>query len=591
MPRKMKKMDSMESVPSRQEVIPGPAVEKKASKAAKPLRLSGEQLSGFEKSFQKKLAAAEELLAEREHLFKMEPTEENSASLESARLEVERQRKRLEKTQSRQAEYDESANTIEEAKEVKAAARRMAKAIDQEPKQEKTDVMSMVKELQETEEQRMMAEEVLGIETPKKRAKKETAPRKNPRQEMVDELVEMESENQKKEASRKEMEDLDREWAERIKRDIEESEGKTAELHSKNMARAENMQKAREIARNALETYKKETLPRLERQEAVEEIRSNIRAERKSAEMDPARKRSLARLKKMEGEHYNIGLRLHDLTGMTPDEAYEKLVLNAGMLGRIRRGLANLANVPTYKLLDEWFETGKKVEALQNEVTGIKPDLGQQIRARGKSQMLEVEEAAEQATDRLYMQENPDVAAIDADYKKGVVRDAEGAVIEDEKKIRAKRPQSRVPARIASTGTPTIEQAVSSRAARVEPIEMEESGRMSDAEVKLAIDAQEYQKSRSAEINTVRKEYLRAAELWNSIQSRLQGTENERLDRLYEVYGTRDIATAYVLDRAFYDMDGDQEAKARLDRADKILGIQEVSPAKKVRPKMVKKAA
>jgi hypothetical protein len=37
-------------------------------------------------------------------------------------------------------------------------------------------------------------------------------------------------------------------------------------------------------------------------------------------------------------------------------------------------------------------------------------------------------------------------------------------------------------------------------------------------------------------------------------------------------------------------MDGDQKAKARIQAADKLLGIEEISP-KKVRPKVTKKAA
>jgi hypothetical protein len=48
MPRKMKKMDSMEAALSRQESVPGPVVEKK------PRRESGKQMETFQKSFQKK---------------------------------------------------------------------------------------------------------------------------------------------------------------------------------------------------------------------------------------------------------------------------------------------------------------------------------------------------------------------------------------------------------------------------------------------------------------------------------------------------------------------------------------------------------
>lgn len=66
--------------------------------------------------------------------------------------------------------------------------------------------------------------------------------------------------------------------------------------------------------------------------------------------------------------------------------------------------------------------------------------------------------------------------------------------------------------------------------------------------------------------------------------------DQKQIKDLNKVFGTKDLATAYVLDRAFYDMDDDQEARARIQKADKILGIEEVSP-KKVRPRVAKKAA
>jgi hypothetical protein len=331
-------------------------------------------------------------------------------------------------------------------------------------------------------------------------------------------------------------------------------------------------------------------LPKLERVEVGERIQANVRAERASAETDPARKRSLAKLKKLEAEHAATGNRLRDLTGMEPEDAYEKLVLNGGFMTRIRRGLAKLANVPTYDLLDSWIESGKKMEEVDREVMGVKPDLMQSLSAKGKRQRIDVEEAAQQATDREFIAENPEVAAIDQDYKSGVVRNAEGGVIQDEKEIRAKRPMSRVPSRKVSMGTGSISDAMS----RAEPVrlyqpEAESPSMPKDVKEEESVTL-EFQKERAADINTVRKEYPRAAELWNSIAARMQGMEQDQLDALQEVFGTRDLATAYVLDRAFYDMDGDQEAKARIAEADKIMGIEEVSP-KKARPKLVKKAA
>lgn len=589
----MKKMDSMEAALSRQESVPGPVVEKK------PRRESGKQMETFQKSFQKKYDQALAKFDDLEHLYKMEPTPENAAALEVARTEAEKYRLRLEKANIHQEDIDDSARVSQENKSVKATINEMADMIDHETKVKKNradvekrqQIDGMLGELKEIEENRMMEEEVLGyVEKPKKRVKKQETVSMNPRQEMVKELVDLENENQKQEIARKEMEDLDKEWAERIKRDIEETEAKTSELQKQRMAKAESMQKAREVSREALEKYKKETLPKLERLEVGERIQENVRAERASAETDPARKRSLAKLKKLEAEHAATGNRLRDLTGMEPEDAYEKLVLNGGFMTRIRRGLAKLANVPTYDLLDSWIESGKKMEEVDREVMGVKPDLMQSLSAKGKRQRIDVEEAAQQATDREFIAENPEVAAIDQDYKSGVVRNAEGGVIQDEKEIRAKRPMSRVPSRKVSMGTGSISDAMS----RAEPVRLYQPEAESPSMPKVVKEEEsvtlEFQKERAADINTVRKEYPRAAELWNSIAARMQGMEQDQLDALQEVFGTRDLATAYVLDRAFYDMDGDQEAKARIAEADKIMGVEELSP-KKARPKLVKKAA
>jgi hypothetical protein len=593
MPRKMKKMDSMEAALSRQESVPGPVVEKK------PRRESGKQMETFQKSFQKKYDQALAKFDDLEHLYKMEPTPENAAALEVARTEAEKYRLRLEKANIHQEDIDDSARVSQENKSVKATINEMADMIDHETKVKKNradvekrqQIDGMLGELKDIEENRMMEEEVLGyVEKPKKRVKKQETVSMNPRQEMVKELVELENENQKQEMARKEMESVEREWAERIKRDSEETEVKTSELQKQQMAKAESMQKAREASREALEQYKTETLPKLERLEVGERIQENVRAERASAETDPARKRSLAKLKKLEAEHAATGNRLRDLTGMEPEDAYEKLVLNGGFMTRIRRGLAKLANVPTYDLLDTWIESGKKLEEVDREVMGVKPDLMQSLSAKGKRQRIDVEEAAQQATDREFIAENPEVAAIDQDYKSGVVRNAEGAVIQDEKEIRAKRPMSRVPSRKVVMGSGGISDAMS----RAEPVRLYQPGAESRSMPKVVKEEEsvtlEFQKERAADINTVRKEYPRAAELWNSIAARMQGMEQDQFDALQEVFGTRDLATAYVLDRAFYDMDGDQEAKARIAEADKIMGIEEVSP-KKVKPRLVKKAA
>ena len=534
--------------------------------------------------------AAESMLKEEKKKQFLKMTGKSDFENARAALEPAKRRERV----TREVAQEKVINDLlkeDERRSVKETISKMADAIDAEPKPEKVDTMALVSELQGIESKRMMEEEVLGyVEKPKKRTKKEEKVSMNPRQEMVQELVDLENENQKQEIARKEMEDLDKEWAERIKRDIEETEAKASELLKQPSAKAESMQKAREVSREALEKYQKEVQSKQERAEAGKRIQANVSAERASAETDPARKRSLAKLKKLEAEHAATGNRLRDLTGMEPEDAYEKLVLNGGFMTRIRRGLAKLANVPTYDLLDSWIESGKKLEEVDREVMGVKPDLMQSLSAKGKRQRIDVEEAAQQATDREFIAENPEVAAIDQDYKSGVVRNAEGGVIQDEKEIRAKRPMSRVPSRKVSMGTGSISDAMS----RAEPVRLYQPEAESPSMPKVVKEEEsvtlEFQKERAADINTVRKEYPRAAELWNSIAARMQGMEQDQLDAMQEVFGTRDLATAYVLDRAFYDMDGDQEAKARIAAADKIMGIEEVSP-KKVKPRLVKKAA
>ncbi|QQR61301.1 hypothetical protein IPH19_02485 [Candidatus Uhrbacteria bacterium] len=609
MPRKMKKFEDVPKMPSRQD-LPGAEQspkKRKESRGQKAERFQAETSSAMkeemeEAALRERLGAmneeqaftaheaAESMLKEEKKKQFLKMTGKSDFENARAALEPAKRRERV----SREVAQEKVINDLlkeDERKSVKETISKMADAIDAEPKPEKVDTMALVSELQDIESKRMMEEEVLGyVEKPKKRAKKQETVSMNPRQEMVKELVDLENENQKQEIARKEMEELDKEWAERIKRDIEETEAKTSELLKQPSAKAESMQKAREVSREALEKYQKEVQSKQERAEAGKRIQANVSAERASAETDPARKRSLAKLKKLEAEHAATGNRLRDLTGMEPEDAYEKLVLNGGFMTRIRRGLAKLANVPTYDLLDSWIESGKKLEEVDREVMGVKPDLMQSLSAKGKRQRIDVEEAAQQATDREFIAENPEVAAIDQDYKSGVVRNAEGGVIQDEKEIRAKRPMSRVPSRKVSMGTGSISDAMS----RAEPVrlyqpEAESPSMPKDVKEEESVTL-EFQKERAADINTVRKEYPRAAELWNSIAARMQGMEQDQLDALQEVFGTRDLATAYVLDRAFYDMDGDQEAKARIAEADKIMGIEEVSP-KKARPKLVKKAA
>lgn len=621
----MKKFEAMEEPVSRQESVPGPA-------KLKP----GTSLETFQKSFQKKYDAAFAKFEESEELYKMEPTEENAAAMEVARAEAERQRIRLQKTENKQEEIDDSARITKERRSVKETVGKMADAIDAEkPKRETSE--DMVKELLDIESARQVEEATPGYQAKpemlSKKQKREAMHQSNVRELIKESGVEIPGQEPEIDVDVT-MEAIDKAWVDRIKRDIEKE--KTP----------------KEIAKAALEAHPEES-EKLERVKAGERIRAHVQAERAAAEMDPARKRSMAKLKKLEAEHEATGQRLRDLTGMSPEDAYEKLVLNGGFMQRMRRGLAKLANVPTYDLLDTWIESGKKMEEVDREIVGTEPDFGHEVRARGlrtradegmatkaaigreearryrevpldlskpvgevsdetlmedvnAQKTKEFNEAIEQSrielvakakakadAERAAMKspEEQEIENIEADFKKGVVRNAEGGVIEDEKQIRAKRPMSRVSGRRVSmsAGGSVVESMAKAESVPVyQPgEEAQEMPRMRKTKVEAPAEENEllkFQKERAADINVVRKEYPRAAEVWNSIATRLQGMEKDQLDGLSEIFGTRDIATAYVLDRAFNDMDGDKAAFARLQEADKILGIEEVSP-KKVKAK------
>jgi len=198
-----------------------------------------------------------------------------------------------------------------------------------------------------------------------------------------------------------------------------------------------------------------------------------------SAESDPYLKEEVKKLNKLQAEQKEISDRLESLTGMTADEAYENLVLKSGFMGRIKRGLASMANIPTYKLLDEWLALSRKTEESQRLIDGVKPDLLQQRRGRyqrakaeGPSEEMLVKRALEREAAREYAEEHgplteeslgldqvnvqeqqssealpemlseedQEIERIAADYKEGIVRDADGEVITDERAIRRPRP-------------------------------------------------------------------------------------------------------------------------------------------------------
>lgn len=556
-------------MPSRQE-IPGPA------KKREPVK----QLDTFRKSFQKKYEEAEAKFLAADARNSMDPTEENAAALESARMEAERQLMRLQKTENRQEEIDDSARISKERKSVKETIGKMADAIDAEqaarPKGQNPE--ELAKELLEIESVRQKEEAVPGYQ-----AKPEMLSKKQKRQaEHLSTINELVDESGVQIPGREQDIDIDvsmdaveKAWAETIKRDVEKEKS------------------ASEIAKAAIESQPKKESIKKQRARVGERIRSDVQAERAAAEMDPARKRSIAKLKKLEAEHAATGDRLQALTGLKPEEAYEKLVLNGGFMARIKRGIAKLGNDPTYELLDTWIESGKKMEEVDREVTGPNPDFGHEVRVRGLSMRADeamVTEAAigrdearrfrkaegmkplntsrpvAEAPDATLMEDIPrgpkteedtELEKLSSDYFTGKVYDAEGNRITSEKKVRAPRAK--------------------------------ESTAMMGENVENMI--REYQAEHASAIKRVRTEYPRAAEVWNSIASRLQGMDQERLDALYGVFGTRDVATAYVLDRAFSDMDSHEEvAMERLAKADKILGIEEVAP-KKVKARQTKKAA
>lgn len=451
----------------------------------------------------------------------------------------------------------------------------------------------------------------------------------------------------------------DKQWADKIKNAIDQNTDK--EYPQAPTETREELLKKEELEKEQNQIKAEKLLEKADQLKAGAKIKAGVQRERESAELDPARKSAMANLKKLEAEHEELGKQLRNLTDMDPQDAYEKLVLNGGFMLRMKRGLAKLANDPTYEVLDNWIESGKKVEEADRLIVGAKPDFGQTSKAKSLRNRADEETVTKAAGDRATAsayRETPldttvpagevsdetlmaavnapiikekkiraaadkkheelaskfatkkvdfaserdedmfakaaeeakagavdlrtDEEKVEVDFKAGVIRNAEGKIASEEEKV-AKRPVSRVSNR-RSNGVGSGREAAE-RTPGVTMYRPEEQ-----AEAKPEMTKSEFEMAKAADINVVRKEYPRAAEIWNSISTQLKTMDQKQIEDLNKLFGTADVATAYVLDRAFADMDNKTDALDRVKKADKILGIEEVSP-KKVKPKLVKNAA
>jgi len=159
----------------------------------------------------------------------------------------------------------------------------------------------------------------------------------------------------------------------------------------------------------------------------------------------------------------------------------------------------------------------------------------------------------------------------------------------------AARPKSRVPVKGSSPQGTYGTTSAMKRHARVEMLQDE------GPKTELASDiAQEeisaYRAEKAQEINVAMKEFKGAAHLWDQMNRQLAKLDPKDITRLSKHFGTKDIATAYVLDVAFAQMDQDENAKMRVMRANEILGQGvgqnlEEAPEKKSAKKSKSKAA
>lgn len=141
---------------------------------------------------------------------------------------------------------------------------------------------------------------------------------------------------------------------------------------------------------------------------------------------------------------------------------------------------------------------------------------------------------------------------------------------------KGKRVTSKIPGRAFGAGQPRTAfgtEALSAKHRRIE--HLEEVGpktELSKGQDAYMEDIRAYRKDKASEIRNVMQEYPPAAALWEQMSEVLDELlDPEEYEKISAILGTRDLATAYVLDVAFANMDKDKEAIARIAQVNRIL--------------------
>lgn len=161
---------------------------------------------------------------------------------------------------------------------------------------------------------------------------------------------------------------------------------------------------------------------------------------------------------------------------------------------------------------------------------------------------------------------------------------------------KGKRVMSKLPGRAFGASEPTPSfgaEAMRARHRRVEVLdEQGPKSELSPGPDEYAEEIQAYRRDQAQAIKTVIDEYPPAAALWDQMSEVFeQHLDPDEYAEISRILGTRDIATAYVLEAAFASMDGNKDAKERIAKVNKILLIPEdqhveaYTPPKKTKEK------
>ncbi len=308
-----------------------------------------------------------------------------------------------------------------------------------------------------------------------------------------------------------------------------------------------------------------------------------------------------------------------------------KMVLNRG-LTRFSNMMAKIANSPeshdpTYEVLESWTEIGNKIADAEAYVSGVVPDAMQAARSKGLYERADVESSAAAASARIdsdiykanhgeagLMQEGTDEelmadieedrkrameaaiiksgekflnrekvarkernAAIDLneDWQKGVVRNAEGDVINSQEKIKAPRVVSKR-SFAGGVGDSTLAGTVNSSADVVRHFTPTEGVRSEPRTAEESSEGgSEFMKQKGAEVEKVRLNYPKAAEVWTEKSKEFGSMSPADIKSLSEILGEKnlsvsDLATAYVLNLAYAEKNINKNMKEKALASERI---------------------